>query len=111
MACGLHYDSFLKNHDPGAAHPERSNRASFVYLELEKSGLLDKTLPLETLSCEIAHLERVHSPHYLRQVQKEIEEGKSTLSTGDTNVSSDSWKVALRATGTFWATWEIMPFA
>ena len=47
MACGLHYDSFLKNHDPGAAHPERSNRASFVYRELEKSGLLDKTLPLK----------------------------------------------------------------
>ena len=99
MACGFHYDSFLKNHDPGAAHPERSNRASFVYRELEKSGLLDKTLALETLSCEIAHLERVHSPPYLRKVQKEIEEGKSTLSTGDTNVSSDSWKVALRATG------------
>ena len=99
MACGLHYDSFLKNHDPGPTHPEGTDRTSFVYEELKKTDLLKKTIRLKNDPCDLGCLKLVHHPLYLRLAQKEIEQGKRTLSTGDTNVSSDSWEVALRATG------------
>ncbi|OUU11125.1 MAG: histone deacetylase [Verrucomicrobia bacterium TMED40] len=99
MACGLHYDSFLKNHDPGPTHPEGTERTSFVYEELKKTDLLKKTIRLKNDPCDLECLKRVHHPEYLRLAQKEIQQGQRTLSTGDTNVSSDSWDVALRATG------------
>ena len=53
MACGLHYDSFLKNHDPGPTHPEGTERTSFVYEELKKTDLLNKTIRLKNDPCEI----------------------------------------------------------
>ena len=99
MVCGLHYDSFLKNHDPGPKHPEGTERTSFVYEELKKTDLLKKTIRLKNDRCDLGSLELVHQPQYLRLARREIEQGQRTLSTGDTNVSSDSWDVALRATG------------
>ena len=62
MACGLHYDSFLKNHDPGPTHPEGTERTSFVYEEFKKTDLLKKTIRLKNGPCDLEWIKRVHHP-------------------------------------------------
>ena len=44
-------------------------------------------------------MELAHDAQYLVQAKKDIQSGKQSLSTGDTNVCPDSWSVALRSSG------------
>src|ERR1035437_3311785 len=40
-----------------------------------------------------------HTPEYVRTVKHDVESGQSWLSTGDTDITPNSWDVALRAAG------------
>ena len=99
MKCGLVFDLFLEKHETGSGHPEQPVRASHVYREIVKAGLLPRTLKVTPKPCREETLALVHDSAYLAQAKKDILGGSSTLSTGDTQVCKESWEVALRATG------------
>lgn len=99
MKCGLVYDSFFEKHLTGPEHPEQPVRASRVYREIVKAGLLPKILKIKPQACEEETLALAHEPAYLAQAKKDVLRGLSTLSTGDTQICSDSWEVSLRASG------------
>ena len=99
MKCGLVYDLFFEKHRTGSGHPEQPVRASHVYREIVKAGLLPKTLKINPKACREETLALAHDSTYLAQAKKDILEGLSVLSTGDTQVCRDSWEVARRATG------------
>ena len=97
--CGLLYDPVFLTHKTAAGHPEQPKRVSRAHQAIVEAGLDQKILPLSCTPCERKHLERVHSHPYLVQAEKDIANGFTQLSTGDTSICEDSWDVALRATG------------
>ena len=97
--CALFHDPFLEKHRTGRGHPEQPLRTARVFREIKESGLLDQAGLIEAVPCSEESLLLAHEKAYLDQAKKDVLQGLSTLSTGDTNVSSDSWEVARRATG------------
>jgi acetoin utilization deacetylase AcuC-like enzyme len=97
--CGLLYDPVFLDHLTGSEHPECPDRASHAYEAIKGSGLLKQCIPIGTKMCQMVDLERAHSQAYLTLAQKDISDGLSKLSTGDTVVCKDSWSVAQKATG------------
>jgi acetoin utilization deacetylase AcuC-like enzyme len=95
----LFADSQCEAHDPGQGHPEQPARFQAVIAALQKAGLSsgNDLLPPDKLSRD--DLALVHSHPYLALAQREIEEGRPHLSTGDTHVCKASWQAALAAAG------------
>jgi acetoin utilization deacetylase AcuC-like enzyme len=99
MSAAFAADPICTRHDPGAGHPEQPARFQAVRDALEKAGLIAQMQMLAPRAAEGAELELVHARNYLRLAEEEIHHGARQLSTGDTQVSEDSWTAALRAAG------------
>ena len=94
------YDPAMLRHEPGGDHPESPKRLDAVMESvraLERQSRLTVAAPRPATEDEIL---RVHTPQYLKLVGAEIEAGRRTLSTGDTELSSGSLGAALAAAGT-----------
>ena len=96
---GVVYHKYFENHITGTGHPEQPVRATHIYNGLKQHGLLQSTLLLTPEPCHEKTLGLVHDADYLARSREDIESGKTSLSTGDTQVCKDSWSVARRATG------------
>ncbi len=97
--CGLIYDPVFADHVTGAGHPEQPKRATYTYEALQDAGFTEKCVPLPANFCKEESLALVHHPEYLKIAKKDTKSGRSTLSTGDTQICEDSWDISLRATG------------
>ncbi len=94
----LHSPDFAL-HLTGVGHPETPRRVTRVIEVLKASSFVDR---LDLLSPRVAtqsELARVHSKAYLATAKADVESGASDLSTGDTQISADSWRVATLAAG------------
>jgi acetoin utilization deacetylase AcuC-like enzyme len=78
-------------------HPERPERFDAVVAAL--APLAARLDPLPSRAAVDEELLLCHTAAYLRRAQTEIEAGERCLSTGDTDVSPNSWEVAIRAAG------------
>ncbi len=90
----------MLRHEPQGDHPEHPKRldaAMESVRALERQSRLTVVAPRPATEDEIL---RVHTPQYLKLVRAEIEAGRRTLSTGDTDISSGSLGAALAAAGT-----------
>ena len=99
MKCGIVYDSIFEEHQTGLGHPEQNNRASFVYQKIKEKELLQQIESIPLRECPMNQLTLAHDLHYLQSSKKEIEVGLPSLSTGDTAISKQTWKVASKVTG------------
>ena len=99
MNCGIVYDSIFDEHQTGLGYPEQNNRASFVYQKIKDKQLLQQTKSIPLRECPMNQLTLAHDLHYLQSSKKEIELGLPSLSTGDTAISKQTWKVASKVTG------------
>ena len=97
--CGLVYDPVFADHITGVGHPEQPKRTTHTYEVLQGAGLTEKCISLPAKKCEEEHLALVHHPEYLKVAKQDTKSGRSTLSTGDTQICQDSWDISLRATG------------
>jgi len=89
-------DPISKLHDTGYGHPEQPAR-----WDAAVRGLGDHRITAaEPRSATPDELALCHAAEYIRRAKHDVESGYSTLSTGDTDISSNSWTVALRAVGT-----------
>jgi acetoin utilization deacetylase AcuC-like enzyme len=86
----------MLRHQPSAGHPESPARLEAVAGAINESRLTLET-PRPATEDEVL---RVHTADYLKNVRTEIEGGRRTLSTGDTEISSGSLGAALTAAGT-----------
>ena len=94
------YDPAMLRHEPQGDHPEHPKRldaAMESVRALERQSRLTVVAPRPATEDEIL---RVHTPQYLKLVRAEIEAGRRTLSTGDTDISSGSLGAARAAAGT-----------
>jgi acetoin utilization deacetylase AcuC-like enzyme len=92
-------DPIYKQHDPGAGHPEQPARYDAVTRALTDAGLTNKMTHLQVRVATEDEIASVHGRDYIQKAKREIASGATELSTGDTNVGSKTWDVALRAVG------------
>lgn len=96
---GIAADPKVVRHDTGAGHPEQPSRFSAVMNRLEWSGLARDMVRLPVRSATDDELALVHSREYIKLIECEVSEGRTQLSTGDTDICPESVDSARRAAG------------
>jgi len=86
-------------HRAGQGHPEGPARLTAVIDHLGQVGLWDKLHHLVARRAELIDVKSVHTDVYIETVMREIRQGRSMLSTGDTFICPDSFEAALWAVG------------
>ena len=100
LATALLADPIYREHLAGRPnHPERPERFVAVVAGIASAGLLDALVPVNRRPASEDELLLCHKPEYLRVARHDIESGQRCLSTGDTDVTPNSWEVALHAAG------------
>ncbi|MFH1619560.1 MAG: histone deacetylase [bacterium] len=95
----LYSEKFLL-HDAGADCPETPERLKAAVARIKGDEKLSAGVVWPKFEpAPIESIEYVHTPAYVKQVKKDIEEGKRILSAGDTDVSTATWEAALLAAG------------
>jgi acetoin utilization deacetylase AcuC-like enzyme len=88
-------DPVAKENDTGRVHPERAARWDAAVRGLGAHVVTD----VQVRSATEEELAFCHSVDYIHTARRDVEQGRRTLSTGDTDISPRSFDVALRATG------------
>lgn len=96
---GLVADPGVKLHDGGPGHPEQPARFAAVINGLQASGLSAQMHPLPSRPATIDELAFVHTGQYIDLAMREVSEGRTELSTGDTPINAHSASAARLATG------------
>src|SRR5947209_1207240 len=96
---GIAFHLELKKHDTGPGHPEQPARLSAVINKLKPSGLLQQLTRIPGRPAIREELELVHTATYLDLVAREVSQNRRQLSTGDTEINSQSDVVARLAAG------------
>jgi acetoin utilization deacetylase AcuC-like enzyme len=99
VATGLMSDEKYREHLVGCDHPERPERFDAVMGALSRAGLIEKTTRVPSRDANEDELVLCHTPEYLRIVKRDVLSGHPYLSTGDTDITLNSWDVAVRAAG------------
>ncbi len=92
-------DPLFRRHLEGREHPERPERFDAVMEGLRAAGLLSRLEPIPARAASDDELLLCHSREYLAVVRRDVESGASYLSTGDTEVTCESERVAAAAVG------------
>lgn len=88
-------DPIAKEHDTGSGHPEQIARWDAAVRGLGADG---PSTP-EPRAATHDELALCHDRGYITSAQRDVEAGRSSLSTGDTDISARSYVVATRAAG------------
>ena len=99
MTTALIADPLFRDHLAGRQHPERPERFDAVLNGLASAGLLERMWRAEARTATGDELLLCHTAEYLKTVRRDVESGRRYLSTGDTDITPDSWDVATRAVG------------
>jgi acetoin utilization deacetylase AcuC-like enzyme len=96
---GIAFDPFVENHNPGPGHPEQPARMNAILNRLRASGTFDLLHRISPRAATVDELALAHAPGYVELAQREVQAGRSELSTGDTSISKHSFECASRAAG------------
>ena len=88
-------DPIFREHLAGREHPERPERFDAVVRALAPFDLLG--VPARAATEE--ELLLCHTAEYLATARRDVASGRPYLSTGDTDITPNSWDVAVRAAG------------
>jgi acetoin utilization deacetylase AcuC-like enzyme len=92
-------DALCRDHLAGRDHPDRPERFDAVKNGLERAGLV---VCMKRAAPRVATMDELllcHTAEYLDTARRDVESGIPFLSTGDTEITPNSWDVALRAVG------------
>ena len=98
-ATGVVWPTQCEAHEPGAEHPECPLRLAVIREALAPLVARQELVVLDHREATTEELRLVHAPDYVELVHREIAEGRTVLSTGDTELGSGTWQAALRAVG------------
>ena len=90
---------FIASTWQGAEHPERPERFDAVMDGLRSAGLLERLGALESRTATEDELVLCHTREYLQMARRDVESGRPYLSTGDTDITPNSWDVAIARGG------------
>ncbi|MDE3166858.1 MAG: histone deacetylase [Acidobacteriota bacterium] len=92
-------DARFREHLLRRRHPECPERYDAVLGALERAGLLGGLRQIPARDAATDELLLCHTPGYLATAERDAVSGRPYLSTGDTDVTPNSWEVAVRAAG------------
>lgn len=92
-------DRAVQQHNPGPDHPEQPARFEAVIDGLQRAGLLDCLWRTSAAPATDEQLALVHKPEYISLVEREVANGRTELSTGDTSINAHSAIAARLAAG------------
>ena len=93
------YDNDYLKHNTGNFHPENALRMSAIYKAVSKMREYQNFAKLSGKEAKTEDISLIHNINYIKSVEKECQLGITELSTGDTSICIDSYKVALNAVG------------
>lgn len=96
---GLVCDSRFERHATGPGHPERPERLRAISLALQERGVASQAVLIEPNHAELSLIERNHDPAYLARIRNWCVQGRRHGDTPDTDLSPESFEVALLAAG------------
>ena len=99
MKTGLMADDKFRDHLAGRRHPECPERYDAVMEALAQARLMEKLTRIPARDITAEELGRCHTAEYLALAHRDVREGRPHLSTGDTDITPNSWDVAARAAG------------
>jgi len=99
VTTALFADPICREHLAGRSHPEQPVRFDAVLEGLRTAGILGHLAAVERRTITEEELLLCHTAAYLRIARHDVESGSSHLSTGDTEITPNSWEVAERAAG------------
>jgi len=92
-------DPIYREHLAGREHPERPERFDAVVEGLDRAGLTERLGKVESREATDDELALCHTREYLAAARHDVASGHPYLSTGDTDITPNSWEVASRAAG------------
>ena len=100
-------DPAYSKHLTGPGHPEQPARISSIVETLQSAGIMTDDNTLSPRAATLEELQLCHDPSYCRLVHDEVAalaeqgviDGSVMLSTGDAQISPDSYDIALLAAG------------
>jgi acetoin utilization deacetylase AcuC-like enzyme len=92
-------DPVFREHLAGRNHPERAERFDAVVEGLRAANLMDALVRVAARAATEEELLACHTIEYLRAARRDVESGRPYLSTGDTDITRNSWDVAAQAAG------------
>ena len=92
-------DPIFREHLAGREHPERPERFDAVLRGLRQAGLLERVARVDRRAATGEELLLCHTAEYLRTAKHDVLSGRPCLSTGDTDITPNSWDVAAQAVG------------
>jgi len=99
MTCGYLYDDIYLEHQPGATHPESPERLTAIHSAMQHADWFPSLEKLKSKRVDLETLALAHDRKYIELVERECEQGRGTLSTGDADICKESYRVALHAVG------------
>jgi len=100
MSTLLLADPIFREHLLGVpGHPERPERYDSVMEGLRGAGLLGRLESIKGRAATPEELEFCHTKGYVRLAKHDVDSGRHYLTTGDTDITPNSWDVALQAAG------------
>ena len=70
---------FFEKHKTGTSHPEKFNRATYIYKHLEKKGYTNESYRININKISEENLALVHCPNYLKKQKKKFSVGRVNL--------------------------------
>jgi len=92
------YDDIFMKHNPDPYHPESPRRLAEIIKELNGRGVLAKVKVERAVKASLSDVVRVHDEDYVKYVERAIASGARYVDP-DTQVSKESFEVALYAAG------------
>jgi acetoin utilization deacetylase AcuC-like enzyme len=92
-------DPLFREHLVGVQHPERPERYDAVMNALAYHGLSSRLQRVDARPASEDELLLCHTKPYLDTARRDVASGRPYLSTGDTDITPNSWDVAVRAVG------------
>ena len=99
MKTAIMYDPIFREHLAGREHPERPERLDAVMSALAGAGLMERLVRVEARTATDEELLLCHTREYLSIARRDVASGRPYLSTGDTDITPNSWDIAARAAG------------
>jgi acetoin utilization deacetylase AcuC-like enzyme len=99
MKTALMSDPAFREHLVGVQHPERPERFDAVMNALASGGLVSRLQRVEARPATDDELLLCHTKSYLDTARDDVASGHRFLSTGDTDITRNSWDIAVRAVG------------
>jgi acetoin utilization deacetylase AcuC-like enzyme len=99
LPTGIVYDPLYKGHLTAPGHPECPARCDAIIKTLSGPGFRDKVKFLKPRLATTEEILACHTKDYFSTAQRDIEAGRSMLTTGDTQICPKSFEIALYAAG------------